>query len=1160
IEAARTMLADAKLPVTFWAEAVNTAFYVQNKVLVNKSHNKTPYELFNGRSPTIGFLKPFGCHVMILNTLDNLGKFEEKKDEGYFIGYSMSSKAFRVFNKRTKRVKENLRVEFLENKAIEKGTKVAARQEVKKDVSSLRYIALPNWAHDALLELSSSQPQDHCNTKVPKGSGNSNPTASTSNPLADQIETLTVETPIPTVSSLVPTAYTNDSQEPSSDARLISKRVANQAETPSLDNILSLTNQFEDILGGTTNSNELNGEEVDISNMETTITASPTPTLRIHKDHTKSQIIGPVDTPIQTRNKFKEMDVKSAFLYGTIDEEVYVMQAPRFQDPECPAKVYKVEKAMYGLHQAPRSLSMPCEALSREYSTSILRLLHTAKTFDLVWIWLGGDYGNVFLMGFDGIQWFCNGESWLKDLLEFLSFEALWCLTIDARLHTAKTFDLVWIWLGGDYGNVFLMGFNGIQWIETTEEGTKILATVDGIVRIVSESSLRRNLKLRDEEGISSLPDAELFENLTLMEYNISPNQKFTFQKRQFSHQWKYLIHTIMQCLSLRSTSSNIATALVCLATNRTYNFSKMIFDGLVKNVNKKVSKFLMYLRFLTMCLRMSQFGQITHTQTYVVPFHTKKLFTTLRVNSPSFSSRIVPLFDGMLVHQGKGSGTPTVPHHTPSPEAQTPSHTTHPTSSLPPVTTTSIRTVTPTETTPIRHYTRRIRIAQSSVHPTVADEPASPHRDVIQGEACPTDSDFIADQDRATIGKSSTLPYDSAPRVTSLAAVEGSMQHTILELTALCTSLQRQLSELTDKFQAQEGRSMDEGEAVTERVSDDTEEIATVLTSMDATTFLASRVVNVPTGSGSIPTASTPAEGSVPTGSEEVPTASSVFATATVVTPVTRRKGKERRAEQIARDAEIVRIHAEEELQSMIEGLDSNNETVAKYLEEYHFKGMTFEEVEAKFNSVYKQMEDFMPMGSKEEAERIKRKGINLEEESAKKPKSSKEIIEEVKSLEELPEEKVKEMMQLVPIEEVSACYQFFIDLLKHLDKEDLNQLWRSVKETLSTRPPTNWKLYDSCGVHHVASKDKEIFMLVEKDYPLRKGLALVMICYKLQVDNFSQMANDLVLKIYKIANSPRQQVIKFPLAEEVPTVSIKGCHCQKKCEATARKIALLC
>nr|GEX48941.1 putative ribonuclease H-like domain-containing protein [Tanacetum cinerariifolium] len=273
------------------------------KSLVNKSYNKTPYELFNSRTPAIGFLKPFGCHVMILNTLDHLGKFEAKRDKGYFIGYSMSSKAFRVFNKRTKRVEENLHVDFLENKAIEKGTKDAVSQEVKKDVSSLRYIALPNWIHEVHLESSSSQPQDTCNFDKPESSGNFNPTATLTNPTDDQLETLTVETPIPTVSSPVLTTCLNDSTDPSSDTRLILERVANQVETLSLDNILTLTNQFEDILGVTTNSDESNRVEADVSNMETTITASPTPTLRIHKEHPKSQIIGPMDTPIQTRTK-----------------------------------------------------------------------------------------------------------------------------------------------------------------------------------------------------------------------------------------------------------------------------------------------------------------------------------------------------------------------------------------------------------------------------------------------------------------------------------------------------------------------------------------------------------------------------------------------------------------------------------------------------------------------------------------------------------------------------------------------------------------------------------------------------------------------------------------------------------------------------------------
>ncbi|GKB44449.1 ribonuclease H-like domain-containing protein, partial [Tanacetum coccineum] len=90
IEAARTMLADSKLPTTFWAEAVNTACYVQNRVLVTKPHNKTPYELFLGRKLALGFMRPFGCPVTILNTIDHLGKFDGKADEGFFVGYSIN--------------------------------------------------------------------------------------------------------------------------------------------------------------------------------------------------------------------------------------------------------------------------------------------------------------------------------------------------------------------------------------------------------------------------------------------------------------------------------------------------------------------------------------------------------------------------------------------------------------------------------------------------------------------------------------------------------------------------------------------------------------------------------------------------------------------------------------------------------------------------------------------------------------------------------------------------------------------------------------------------------------------------------------------------------------------------------------------------------------
>ncbi|GKA19727.1 putative ribonuclease H-like domain-containing protein, partial [Tanacetum coccineum] len=98
------------------AEAVNTACYVQNRVLVTKPHNKTPYELLLGRPPSISFMRPFGCLVTILNTLDPLGKFDGKADEGFLVGYSINSKAFRVFNTRTRKVEENLHINFLENK------------------------------------------------------------------------------------------------------------------------------------------------------------------------------------------------------------------------------------------------------------------------------------------------------------------------------------------------------------------------------------------------------------------------------------------------------------------------------------------------------------------------------------------------------------------------------------------------------------------------------------------------------------------------------------------------------------------------------------------------------------------------------------------------------------------------------------------------------------------------------------------------------------------------------------------------------------------------------------------------------------------------------------------------------------------------------------
>nr|GEU69457.1 hypothetical protein [Tanacetum cinerariifolium] len=481
--------------------------------------------------------------------------------------------------------------------------------------------------------------------------------------------------------------------------------------------------------------------------------------------------------------------------------------------------------------------------------------------------------------------------------------------------------------------------------IETMKEGTNILATIDGILITISKSSIRRNLKLKDEAGI--------------------------------------------------------------------------IFPSV----------------------------EVSH------PYH-----------HPVFESK------KYWVQRGEGSRTPTEPHHTPSPEAQQTLPTTHSSPSLPPITTATITpviltlplpTVVPTDTPQLRNYTRRARIAQSSALPPVADEPASPLRDVSQGEACLIVSSLEAEQDR--------------------------------------------------------GRRLDEGEEATERISDDTEEMATVLTSMDATSILTSggvqvdpTAVAVATATISIPTGN----GVVPTASPTIPTVAPIFATATVLEEEMERDAQ-RMNEQISRDTEIARIHAKEELQIMIDGLDRNNKTVAKYLQEYHqfatelpierkielisdlvryqdnyakvhkyqtqqrkplikkqqrefytsvlknqagwkakdFKGITLEEIKENFDPVWKQIQDFIPIGSKEEAERFKRKGIRFEQESVKKLKT----IEEVKTTEEVLTEKVKEMIQLILVKEVYVeALQVKHPIIdwKHLDREDLNQLWRLVKKTLSIRP----------------------------------------------------------------------------------------------------------
>ncbi|GKB66861.1 retrovirus-related pol polyprotein from transposon TNT 1-94 [Tanacetum coccineum] len=115
IEVARTMLNSAKLPKQFWGKAVNTSSYIQNRSIIMKRHGKTSYDVFNGRSPYISFFHVFGCPIHIHNHKDHLGKFDEKADDGFFLGYSPVAKALRVFNIRIQEMEETVHVTFSED-------------------------------------------------------------------------------------------------------------------------------------------------------------------------------------------------------------------------------------------------------------------------------------------------------------------------------------------------------------------------------------------------------------------------------------------------------------------------------------------------------------------------------------------------------------------------------------------------------------------------------------------------------------------------------------------------------------------------------------------------------------------------------------------------------------------------------------------------------------------------------------------------------------------------------------------------------------------------------------------------------------------------------------------------------------------------------------
>ncbi|GJS61779.1 putative ribonuclease H-like domain-containing protein [Tanacetum coccineum] len=733
IEAARTMLADLKLPTTFWAEAVNTACYVQNRVLVIKPHNKTPYELFLGRKPALSFMRPFGCPVIILNTIDHLGKFDGKADEGFFVGYSTNSKAFRVFNSRTRIVEENLHVQFSENtpniagsgpnwlfdidaltnsmnyKPVVAGNQSNGNAGTKacadagkarvETVPGKDYILLPLWTQDPPFSSSPKdspdagfKPSGEEEKKDAEDPGKDSEIPSTEEPRINQEKDASVNS-TNNINIVSPTVNAASIEDNVVDENIV-YGCADDPNIPELEDIV-YSDDDEDV-----------GAEADMNNLDAFMPVSPIPTTRIHKDHPVEQIIRDLNSAPQTRRMTKnlkehelpngkraigtkwvfrnkkdergiviknkarlvaqgytqeegidydevfapvarieairlflayasfkdfvvyQMDVKSAFLYGKIKEEVYVCQPPGFEDLDFPDRVYKVEKALYGLHQAPRAWY---ETLSTYLLDNGFQRGKIDKT-----LFIRRDKGDILLV-----------QVYVDDII-FGSTKKSLCTEFEKMMH--KKFQM------SSMGE--LTFFLGLQ--HTMETHKPLLKYVDGkdvdehlyrsmIGSLLYLTSLRPDiiyLKGQPKLGLWYPKDSPF----NLVAFTDSDYAGASLDRKSITGGCQFLGCRLIswQCKK-QTVVANSTTEAEYIAASNCYG--QIIHKGWLKwdEIEVKIGN-----------------SRVNTAGHYLVLL--AKLSTAGQKQGKDFLGTVTPLFSSMLAQQadmGKGLGQPTDPQHT---------------------------------------------------------------------------------------------------------------------------------------------------------------------------------------------------------------------------------------------------------------------------------------------------------------------------------------------------------------------------------------------------------------------------------------------------------------------------------------------------------------
>jgi transposase InsO family protein len=375
-EMARTMIHENNLPKHFWAEAVNTACYVQNRIYIRPILEKTAYELFKGRKPNISYFHQFGCTCYILNNKLYLKKFDAKAQRGIFLGYSERSKAYRVYNSETLCVEESMHVKFddkeLEDKTSKQGES-SAEIQVPEATPEPDQIAESEDSPEA--EPTSEAQDETASDEAQDGSHQADPPRNTFKHKSSHPEELIIgnkdsprrtrshfrqeESMIGLISMIEPTTV---DEALSDDGWILAmQEELNQFQRNDVWDLVPKP-QHKNIIGTKwVFRNKLN-EQGEVTRNKARLVA---------QGYSQQEGIDYTETfaPVARLEAIRlllsyavnhgiilyQMDVKSAFLNGVIEEEVYVKQPPGFEDIKYPDHVFKLKKSLYGLKQAPRA-------------------------------------------------------------------------------------------------------------------------------------------------------------------------------------------------------------------------------------------------------------------------------------------------------------------------------------------------------------------------------------------------------------------------------------------------------------------------------------------------------------------------------------------------------------------------------------------------------------------------------------------------------------------------------------------------------------------------------------------------------------------------------------------------------------------------------------